>query len=156
MSLAIEAFLENARAYCDWFESSHHDVRTLRQTLLSLMQGIPYLITNDACDACQRDFPRRSHTEWTQDQARMSDLPFQYYGTIFNPIAEIDGPPVVGDAHDDLADIYGELLHGLCAHDAGATIYAVDHWLESYNNHWGRHAIGAMTAIESHLTQNDG
>ena len=44
MSLAIEAFAEDVRQFCQWTESSTNDVATARQLLLALMQGVPYLV----------------------------------------------------------------------------------------------------------------
>ena len=56
MSLAIEAFVENARHYCRWLESSKHDIEKVRQLLLALMQGIPYLIVSEKEGEPERDF----------------------------------------------------------------------------------------------------
>ena len=50
MSLAIEAFVDNTRRYCDWIESDRHDVASVRQLLLALLQGVPYLITSGTDD----------------------------------------------------------------------------------------------------------
>ena len=143
MSLAIEAFIDNARTYCELIESDRHDLGTLRQTLLALMQGVPYLIANGADDGNDIEFPRRGHDGWTQDVSRLSDLPLQYYRMAFNPLESEDESTVVGDVCDDLVDIYGDLWHGLQAHDVGVKIYAVNYWRDSYRDYWGHHAIGA-------------
>lgn len=156
MSLAIEAFIENARTYCELIESDQHDVVAIRQTLLALMQGVPYLITNGDDERDDVEFPRRGHDAWTKDVARLADLPLQYYRTVFDPLDAADESTVVGDVYDDLADIYGELWHGLQAHDAGATIYAVNHWRDSYRGHWGHHAVGAVAAIDAYTRQDVG
>ena len=156
MSLAIEAFIENVRAYCELIESDQHDVRVIRQTLLALMQGVPYLITDGVDDSNDVEFPRRGHDGWTTDVARLADLPLQYYRSVFDPLDAADETTVVGDVCDDLADIYGELWHGLQANDAGATIYAVNHWRDSYLDHWGHHAVGAVSAIDAYTRQNVG
>ena len=48
MSLAIEAFVDNVRRYCEWVESEHHDLLTARQLLMrghaSLAQSLPILL----------------------------------------------------------------------------------------------------------------
>jgi len=81
------------------------------------------------------------------DYKRFSDFPFQYYREIFSPGDLDEEPPVVGDVHDDLADIYGNLWHGLQALDRGDGIYAVSYWHGSYFQHWGHHASSAIYAI---------
>ena len=47
-----------------------------------------------------------------------------------------------------LADIYGDLWHGLQALDRGDGVYAVSYWRESYFQHWGHHASSAIYAID--------
>lgn len=75
---------------------------------------------------------------------------------VFDPLVAASESTVVGDVGDDLADIYGELRHGLQAYDAGATIHAVNHWRESYCDHWGHHAVGVVTAIDAYTRRNLG
>src|SRR5947207_1285155 len=116
MSLAVETFTENVRHFCRWAESDTHHVQTARQLLLALMQGIPHLVHSDI-GAKQSDYPRRGHEGWQADHKRFSDFPFQYYREIFSPCDLDDETPVTGDVHDDLADIYGDLWHGLQALD---------------------------------------
>jgi hypothetical protein len=60
MSLAIEAFVENARGFCTWVESEKHDVPTVRQLLLALLQGVPYLMTQSGPEE-GLEYPRRGH-----------------------------------------------------------------------------------------------
>ena len=156
MSLAIEAFVENARTYCELIEADQHDVVAIRQTLLALMQGVPYLKTHGADDSDQVEFPRCGYDGWTKDVARLADLPLQYYRMVLDSLDATTESTGVGDVCDDLADIYGELWHGLQAHDAGATIHAVNHWRDSYRDHWGQHAVGAVSAIDAYFRQNVG
>ena len=156
MSLAIEAFVENVRTYCELIESEQHDIVAIRQTLLALMQGVPYLTMNGTEHHGDVEFPRRGHEGWTEDVARLTDLPMQYYRMAYDPLDAANESTVVGDVCDDLADIYGELWHGLQAHDAGAAIYAVKHWRDSYRSHWGQHAVGAVTAIDAYTRQDVG
>ena len=149
MSLAIEAFVDNVRLYCQWVESASHDVQTVRQLLLALMQGIPYLIATERGPG-EAEYSRRGHQGWQMDQKRFSDFPFQYYREVFSPCDLDDEPAVTGDVHDDLADIYGELWHGLQALDRGNGVYAVNYWHGSYFQHWGHHASSALYAIDEY------
>lgn len=150
MSLAIETFAENVRHFCQWVESSNHDVETARQLLLALMQGVPHLIVSDDLREHESQHPRRGYEGWEADYKRLSDFPIQHYREIFSPCVLNDEPPVGGDLHDDLADIYGDLWHGLHALDSGDGIYAVSYWRESYFQHWGHHASSAVYAIDEY------
>lgn len=150
MSLAIETFTDNVRHFCKWTESGPHDVETARQLLLALMQGVPYLVVSDDERDDEPEYPRREHEGWQVDHKRFSDFPFQYYREVFSPCDLDEEPPVGGDVHDDLADIYGDLWHGLQALDRGDGIYAVSYWRESYFQHWGHHASSAIYAIDEY------
>ena len=119
MSLDIEAFSENVRQYCQWVESSEHDLQSARQLLLVLLQAIPYLTVPDATDKPEQDYPSRDHAKWESDHNRLADLPLQYYREVFAPCDLDEEPPVTADLRDDLADIYGELWHGLQALNSG-------------------------------------
>ena len=54
----------------------------------------------------------------------------------------------MGDLHDDFADIYGDLWHGLQAHRAGRTRDAIALWVDSYFYHWGYQRQLAFNAID--------
>lgn len=149
MSLANETFTDSVRRYCLWHESDMHDVESARQLLLALMQGIPYLTLSDISPDVP-DFPRRGYEGWRLDCERLSDFPLRLYGMLFDPCDVDAGNLVVGDICDDLADIYGELWHGLQAMEKGYGAYAVNHWRDSYFGHWGRHAASGVYAIDAY------
>ena len=155
MPFAIETFVDEARHYCELIETNRFDIHTIRQTLLLLMHGVSNLTIDLMNDECAVEFPHRTYEE-RRDFLRLADLPFQFYQEIFDPFCFEDQSIVTGDLCDDLADIYGELWHGLQAHAAGETIYAVNHWITSCERHWGRHAISAVTAIDAHIRQDAG
>jgi hypothetical protein len=156
MSIAIEAFIVNVRHFCQWVESDKHDLEAGRQVLLALMQGIPYLIAPES-NADESEYPERSHEEWEKDHKRFSDFPFQYYRQIFSPCVLDNEGEVMGDVHDDFADIYRDLWHGLQALDRNDGAYAVNYWRDSYFQHWGHHASAAIYAIDEYYrkTKND-
>ena len=147
MSLAIEAFIENVRRFCEWAESDQHDIQTARQLLLALMQGVPCLATSDTGAS---DYPRQCLEDWKATCSRFSDLPFRYYRQVFSPCELSAEAPVTADLCDDLADIYGDLWHGLQALNRGNGVYALTYWRESYLEHWGHHASGALYAIDEY------
>ena len=150
MSLAIEAFVENVRSYCEWIEAREHDLLKARQLILSLMTSIPYLVAPPSNKDGDAEYPHKGHDEWKLIHKSLADFPFQYYREVFDPLEMGNDEPVTGDVHDDLADIYGDLWHGLQAHESGDGIYAVGHWRESYFQHWGDHAASALRAIDQH------
>jgi len=153
MSLAIEAFTDNARHFCEWVESDKHDVLSARQRLLALIQGIPYLISSSSSQNDGEGYPRRDFEGWKEDHKRLKDFPFQAYRESFNPL-DLNEDSIICDIHDDFADIYGDLWHGLKALELGDGIYAVEHWRESYFTHWGQHATSALHAIDQYFRDN--
>jgi hypothetical protein len=149
MSLALESFIENVERFCEWVEGDTHGLIEGRQHLITLMTSIPWLESFRNGASGHHDFPRRGHDGWEQDHHRLADLPFQHYRTVINPhdLDAVD-EPVMGDLHDDFADIYGDLWHGIQAHRAGHPRYALSHWVDSYFYHWGHHASSALKAID--------
>jgi hypothetical protein len=150
MSPGIEAFVDTVRAFCKWVESDKHDCLSARQFLLALMQGIPQLVLEDTPEADSPDYPRRGHEEWKSDFARLADLPLHRYRMVYSPCEIEDKETLTNDLRDDLADIYGDLWHGLAAWNLGDAAYAVQHWRESYFYHWGHHASASVYAIDEY------
>jgi hypothetical protein len=151
MSRSVEEFIENVRKFCQWTESSQHDLQTARELLLALMQGVASLPADSKQEDNEKNYPERVHEDWKADVQRFGDFPFQYYKQVFSS-ADLDEIEVVtGDVCDDLADVYGELWHGLQALDLGDFQYAVNYWHSSYFIHWGHHASAAAHAIDEHF-----
>ncbi|GAA5496483.1 hypothetical protein Rhal01_02667 [Rubritalea halochordaticola] len=147
MSLAIESFVENARTYCEWVEADNHDLLTVRQLILSLMSSIPSLIVADKSVQSEDEYGYDT-VIWGRIHKHLANLPFQYYQITTAPLNVDDTQSSCGDLCDDLTDIYAELKHGLSALDAGDGIYALQHWRDSYHQHWGAHASAALYAID--------
>lgn len=155
MSLAAEHFTETVERFCEWSEGTHHGLLEARQLLVSVITSIPQIAHFRYASTCEQDFPRREHIGWQADHKHFSDLPFQYYRVVFDPFDfDATDEPVTGDLHDDLADIYGDLWHGLQAHRSGEPLEALSIWIESYFFHWGHHATSALYAIDAHYRQN--
>jgi hypothetical protein len=156
----VEKFAEIARSFCAWAEGDVHNVADARRLLLELLLQVTMIrevASTDAsiastCDESDEpEFARRGIDGWKKDCKRFSDLPFQHYLMMYSPLDPAERVPVAFDLHDDLADIFGDLWHGLQAYEAGACDYAADHWIESYRYHWGHHATGALYALDEHL-----
>jgi hypothetical protein len=140
-----------AERFCAWAEGEHHLLIDARQHVLELMACIPPLQHLRYAGSSESDFPRRGHEAWTHDIKRFSDLPFQFYRVVFDPhdLDAID-EPVMGNLQDDLADIYGDLWHGLQAYRGGDSDEAISLLVDSYFFHWGRHASSALAAIDTY------
>jgi hypothetical protein len=78
-------------------------------------------------------------------------LPFQHYGEVFNPLSVPLEESIVGDLADDLADIFGDVEHGLRWYEAGNRAEAVWEWGFHLVHHWGEHATSAIRALHCWL-----
>ena len=151
MSFAADTFVENVERFCEWSEGREHKLVEARQHLISLMASIPWLGEFRNGGSCEESFPRRGHEGWQEDHRRFADLPFQHYRMVFDPHdLESAEEAVLGDLHDDFADIYGDLWHGLQAHRSGQTEEALSLWVGSYFIHWGHHASSALNVIDEY------
>jgi hypothetical protein len=160
MTDEIKKFADLAKSFCSWAEQSNHTVADARKLLLQLLLQITMIDRAVSTDASlesgdegsgERKLARRGFDEWKLDCKKLSDLPFQYYWMVYSPLERPDEKPVAFDLHDDLADIFGDLWHGLQAYDSGDLDYAADHWVESYRYHWGHHAAGALYVLDERL-----
>jgi hypothetical protein len=155
MISAAAALVKAVERFCVWAEGDRHSLIDARQLVLELMTTIPSLQHLRYAGRSESRFPRRGHEGWTQDMERFSDLPFQFYRVVFDPHDfEATDQPVTGDLHDDLADIYGDLWHGLQAYRSGDPDEAVSLWVDSYFCHWGHHASSALGAIDTYYCAN--
>lgn len=150
MSDAIEAFVDNVNRFCDWAESDCHGLDTARHVLLALMQGVSSLPTGGAFPSIATEYECRGYEQWKDDFKRFADVPVSYYRTLLDPLNIDSEESGIGDVHNDLADIYGDLWHGLQAYNSGDIGYAVEYWRSSYDTHWGAHAAGAFSAIDAY------
>jgi len=149
MSLAAESFIETVERFCEWAEGDKHDFIEARQFLLALMLSIPYLQDFRYKGDGDIDAPSRGHEQWQADHKNFSDLPFQYYQVVFDPHdLDLTDDPVMGDLHDDFADILGDLWSGLELHRSDHQTEALSHWVDSYFYHWGHHASSALRVLD--------
>jgi len=65
---------------------------------------------------------------------------------VFDPTKKDE--PLKRSLAEDIANIYGDLKHGLLLTAHGAsTSEVLSHWRQAFSTHWGMHATGAMRAI---------
>jgi hypothetical protein len=75
------------------------------------------------------------------------------YSKIARGVHDDDRGVVIGSLADDLADIYGELVAGLDALDAGASLEnVVWDWRSSFESHWGAHLLDASRQLHRIIT----
>lgn len=73
-----------------------------------------------------------------------------YYADI-EPTEDFDQTPVVGDAIDDLADIYCDLANVVWYADNVSLNTAIWHFRFLYQNHWGQH----LHSVRRYLATSD-
>ena len=79
------------------------------------------------------------------------------YWEVFEPFDHDNRDPVCGDLVDDLGDIYRDIKRALMIFDLGTAAAKQDAIWQlkfGFENHWGRHAIGALMAIHHLLRRS--
>jgi hypothetical protein len=147
--MSPETFAGHVRHYCEWAESSTHDIGTVHPLLLALMEGAPSLKTSSGFPP-DRGFPGLPQDVLWAETKRFADFPFQCYTPVLWPYEVHPEGSLTDNIHEDLAHIYAELRHGLQAMEQGDTMCALGYWRDSYFFHWGHHASAAVWAIEQH------
>jgi hypothetical protein len=154
----VDQFALHARGFRDWVDggtdkgaaaarSALKHVTRLYLSALSLPS--PYSSETD------RDAERVGRTELQRVYQAMSCLPLHYYSKVFDPLPVSAQSPVVGDLADDLADIYGEVMAGLRAYEAGDRANAIWEWGFGFIHHGGEHATSAIRALHCWLATNE-
>ena len=57
---------------------------------------------------------------------------------------------------DDLGDVYKDVRAGLVLYESGEPNEALWHWQYLHRIHWGRHAVGALFALQCARPLGDG
>ena len=148
-SHAADEFAALARGFCDWCEGPalpasadvsasiwlaklHAAALTLPEVESENEDGLPPLPEDDASRAAQN----------------LAAFNGFYYREYFDPDPLQSDDSVTGDVGDDLSDIYKDLRAGLVLYEAGKPVEALWHWSFLHRIHWGRHAVGAMFALQ--------
>ena len=144
----LEDFADTATAFCAWAESvaivPEEEADTaikMLSKLLALVHELPELFNEE-------DAPGLTHEEWLAVYKRFGELPFNYYASYSEPHDTNDPSPGIGDVADDLADTWRDLKGGLALYQKGNYAAAAWEWRESFTSHWGRHAAGALYALQ--------
>lgn len=70
--------------------------------------------------------------------------------------ADEDADPVLGDASDDLADIWRDLKRGVLAWEARDYREAAWQWSFTFRSHWGTHAVDVLAQLLWWLSRAEG
>ncbi len=158
-NIAIQTFADTARRYGDW---ACDGVKTSGESLTEPLFYVSNLYAQ-ALSLPEREAAAEfaalydryavGEQEWGQIFKGFCELPFQYYWSLFQPVADTPEEPGCGDLHDDLADIYRDLETGYRMYQDGHIDSAVFHWKIRFRAHWGRHATSALYAMHCHVTE---
>lgn len=151
--LAVSVFAEVARDYRAWCEGPRaaDPFQLLREATRHLARL--YAAASELPDvefADHPDPPDLPKADWDAMFKSFGMLPFNYYREVFDPAIEGAEEPVAGDVADDLADIYKDLIEGMWLLDRGHAAAAAWNWKDSFERHWGRHAVSALRALHCH------
>jgi hypothetical protein len=147
-----ETFADHVWQYCEWAESDTHDLDTVYQLLVELMQAAPGLKTWCGFPPLPTFPGRPREVSWAETK-RFADLPFECYPPLYWPHERHPEGPWTDNIHEDFAHIYAELRYGLQATELGGIMQASRYWRDSYFFHWGHHGLAAVWAIEWYREQ---
>ena len=146
--MSPETFASYVRRYCEWAESSTHDLETVRELLVALIAGAPGLRSSIGQERERTPLGFPHEVAWA-DTKRYADFPFQCYYPSYWQEVHPEGN-ITDNIHQDFAQIYAELRHGLGAMEKGNMEGAIKYWCDSYFYQWGHHANAAIWAIKEH------
>jgi len=152
----IKSFEEVARRYCQLLESQP-PIEALvfaHECLILLLHLYESAMRLPDTDAPEEEVRGISHESWrAMFESIAARLPGRdFYWIVFEPLKLEPPNPVVGSLADDVADIWRDLKPGLLLIDTGepnCRNTAVWEWRFAFKNHWGRHAVDAITVLHA-------
>jgi hypothetical protein len=155
---AIEKFFHSAEAFCEFID--HSDDQTtetfVRNCAASLATVYADALVLPQVEPCEEtiEYPEiDTGSIYLTIHSRLRRL--DSYERFFNPYdPESAAAPLLGD---DLAGIYRDLRAGLELYRLGtdcAIREAVFQWQFNFRIHWGRHLVGALTALHQIIAEN--
>lgn len=153
--VAAVQFAELAREFSNWVEQTmlaeEHEVSVARwlARLHAAALALPE-VDSGYCDG----LPEIQDAHFQAARANVAWFSGMYYRECFDPDPLLADEPVLGDVGDDLLDTYQDIKRGLLHFDRSEPIEALWFWSFNHQIHWGRHAVGAMYALQC-LTRRD-
>ena len=137
-----EFLIEICREFLTLIDNGGRDSNEDEQFLKELLSRLSLAIVNLTRPA-EWDSDNRYQSPHQIELRELIEARFPRYGyyNSVNPIVEDvgDGTPTVGDAIDDILDIYNELHQSVWASEHLGPQEGVEHLIASYYGHWGRH-----------------
>lgn len=146
---AAAEFAHIAKGFCDWCEGTTLPAPSdvLATTWLARLHAAALALP--AVDSDNEDgLPPLPEPAAARAKANLSAFDGFCYREYFNPDPRLTDESCVGDVGDDLADIYRDVRGGLLLYESGQPVEALWHWSFLRQAHWGRHAVGAMFALQ--------
>jgi hypothetical protein len=157
-----KSFLQAARRYCSFIE-------TTTKTDTEFLEELEGVLLDLYKTATTLRRPTLLHEKDFEDEMSTDDLDRillgigarigsnSVYWEVFDPFDHEEHDPVCSDLVDDLGDIYKDIKRALTIFDldtAAAVEDAIWQLKFGFENHWGRHAIGALMAVHHLLRRS--
>ncbi len=153
----IETFVGTCRAFTDWCvqvpDTPEQDAQTVHQLLLRLCEQAGWLTYPSNVDYALKGNHVDDET-WRRVFKRAGNLPFNFYGMLFNPHVIPPEEAGIGDLAGDIADIFRDISKGISLFDQGHKNEAEYNLLSSFCTHWGHHAASAIYALNTWLCEH--
>ena len=147
-SAELAAFSQLALGFCAWCENNSPSDLSKKQAAQWLARlhaaAIDLPETEPENDWGLPDLPA---AELAAAERNLRPFSGWYYRTVFDPEPTNADEPVIGDVGDDLLDTYKDIKAGVHLVGQGRVSDALWHWSFMHRIHWGKHAVGALSAL---------
>lgn len=147
---SVETFREHAIGFCSWCEGE--SLGTNREVMAAVWLARLHaaaLLLPEAEPENEEGLPELPAAQLTQAQRNLAPFAGWFYRTVFDPDPRNTEAPVMGDVGDDLLDTYKDVKAGCLLYDRAQHSDALWHWSLMHRIHWGKHAVGALAALQA-------
>lgn len=144
----VEDFYQSALNYCSKIEGfdSSKDTNKLKSLLLALLDLYSKAL----------HLPTVAGEDDRSPSFKISTPPitfekYDHYWEVFDPYHLEE--PVGSSLTDDISEIYLDVKHGLKLYDEKQYSQAIWEWTNSFEIHWGSHAVDSIRALHSALNR---
>lgn len=146
---AADEFAQLARGFCDWCEGAALPAPADVSASVWLAKLHAAALALPEVDPESEDgLPPLPAVAAARAERNLAAFDGFYYREYFDPNPNLTDESVIGDVGDDLADIYKDIRAGLVLYETSQPTEALWHWSFSHRIHWGRHAVGALFALQ--------
>ena len=151
-----DAFFRLAAHFCQRVDSRQFTMADISACFAGLyFHGLSVIAQNSFTDAF--DSPDISSDAFVSAHKKYSDipkLPFAYYQCFSSP-TDIESTPGIGDACDDIIDVYHDMKVALILWEMGCKSSSAL-YLRDMFCHWGEHATSFMHAFHTYTIDTPG